>query len=56
LFLLFFSSAISLDTLFRFTLKKRGVCPLEIFALLCFFSIFIWPIKNPFLLVFLSLC
>ena len=55
-YLLVCSSALALIIFFRFALKKRGVCPLEIFALLCFFSIFIWPLKTPFLLVFLSLC
>ena len=35
---------------FLFALKKRGGCPFEIF-ILCFFSIFVWPLKTPFLKV-----
>ena len=32
-------------------MKKRGGCSLEIFAFCVFFSIFIWPLKTPFLIV-----
>ena len=36
-----------------FALKKRGGCPLEIFAcVFYFFGTLVWPSKNPFLIVF----
>ena len=39
------------DHIILFALKKRSGCSLEIFAFCVIFSIFIWPLKTPFLIV-----
>ena len=46
------ASFVVLSTFFFFALKKRIGCSLEIFDFCVFFSIFISPLKTPFLTVF----
>jgi len=52
LYKLLFFFGIFIDCIILFPLKKRVGCPLKIFTFLCFFSIFILPLKAPFLIVY----
>ena len=49
---LVFGFCFFLDHIILFALKKRGDCSLKIFTFCVFFSIFIWPLKTLFLIVF----